>query len=476
MEKKRLSIRLYVYVCVIGMALFIATSTIVVSYKLTISQINKHYGSNATDNSKNFASFLDGDFIKEFRLLIESDEYQDIRKQAIEANDESIIENYLKDNGVWDKYTDTRTKLDKYKNNISNIKYLYIVANGDINDTKDMYLIDDFDTDLFEIGMYEDREKEFQGQDLTDLAAPVITNYNWGWLMSDYAPIYDSNGECVGIVGCDLDINRLMRTRKIINVLIILGVSLSTIIFVVINLIILNKKVLNPLQSISEQIKNFDINDKMTLENSNIINIPFKSNNELSDIYDSVRNLQINIINFVQSINTKNEKIRKLDESSHKDPLTKVNNKRAYVEMCKQINDKFNNMDDFDIVLIMADVNNLKMVNDNFGHDMGDEYLKGCCKILCDTFKHSSVYRIGGDEFVILAQNEDFDKRNILYSNLIEQFEQNYNREDKKLYERYSMSLGIAENTDIDNCIEDLFKRADSIMYKNKNKFKKVNN
>lgn len=472
---KRISIKIYVYICVIGIAVFVALGTILVSYKLSTDQVNKHYGMAATDNAKNFAYYLDGDFIAKIRTIIESEEYQEIRQKAEDEQDESLIEEYLKDQGVWDEYSSIRSELNQYLKNVSSIKYLYIIAHGDIDAEYDMYLMDDYDTKLYNVGLLEKREAEFAGQDLTNLQAPVTTYGEWGWLISDYAPIYDSNGNCVAIVGCDLDISAMMQGRKMVTVIIIAIVSVITSIIIALNLIILNKKVLNPLHQMSNQIKQFNISKDMTEENSNIIDMSFKSQNELSDIYDSIKELQLSTVKFVKSINQKNERIKKLDETSHKDALTRVNNKTAYFEICKELNILLQSKDDFDVAIIMADVNNLKQVNDNFGHNRGDEYLKGCCKVLCDTFKHSSVYRIGGDEFVIIAQNEDFDRRSVLYSNLIESFDKYYLQEYKPLYERYSMSLGYAENTELDTTIEEIFKRADSIMYKNKNKFKQNN-
>jgi diguanylate cyclase (GGDEF)-like protein len=59
----------------------------------------------------------------------------------------------------------------------------------------------------------------------------------------------------------------------------------------------------------------------------------------------------------------------------------------------------------------MFDCNNLKEINDTYGHDKGDSYLKTACVLICEVFKHSPVFRIGGDEFVSILQNEDYEKR-----------------------------------------------------------------
>ena len=72
------------------------------------------------------------------------------------------------------------------------------------------------------------------------------------------------------------------------------------------------------------------------------------------------------------------------------------------------------------------DANNLKMINDNYGHGAGDEYIKGCCKILCDVFCHSPVFRIGGDEFAVILKGRDYHNRNDLMKEIKETFERIY--------------------------------------------------
>ena len=469
-KHKRSSIKLYVYVCIIGLALFVALGTMLISYRITTKQIDKHYGIIATDNAKNFASYLDGDFIGDLREIIESDEYQKVREQAEKEDNEQLIEDYLKEQGVWTEYKTVKDKLQQYIDNVSNIRYLYIVAHGGINAESDMYLIDDYDTKLYQTGQYELREKEFKDQDLTDLAEPVKTYGEWGWLISDYAPIYDSKGNCVAIVGCDLDVTEMMHGRRVVSIMVVTIVSVITLLLILINLRIISKNVIEPLKDMTEQIQKFTIFKEMDDDNSNVIDMDFKTENELSDIYNKIKDQQLNIINFVQSINIKNEKIQRLNITSYRDALTKVGNKTAYDEKIAEIN-RLMQAENVDFAIIMADVNNLKQVNDTFGHEKGDSYLINCCKVLCDTFKHSSVYRIGGDEFVILAQGQDYDNRIELYNNLLKQFKGCYEQTEKPLYERYSMSLGMAENT-ADDTIEIMFKRADSIMYKNKVKFK----
>ena len=61
-----------------------------------------------------------------------------------------------------------------------------------------------------------------------------------------------------------------------------------------------------------------------------------------------------------------------------------------------------------DFGLIVFDLNDLKKTNDTKGHDAGDQYIKAGCALICNKFKHSPVYRIGGDEFVAFLSGEDY--------------------------------------------------------------------
>ena len=60
-------------------------------------------------------------------------------------------------------------------------------------------------------------------------------------------------------------------------------------------------------------------------------------------------------------------------------------------------------------------MNQLKEVNDRFGHEKGNIALQTLCRAVCRLYKHSPVYRIGGDEFVVILEGEDYDNRDALF-------------------------------------------------------------
>ena len=152
---------------------------------------------------------------------------------------------------------------------------------------------------------------------------------------------------------------------------------------------------------------------------------------------------------------------------AYKDPLTGVKNKLAYLEAQKSIEARMldGNMTSFGVVVF--DVNGLKRVNDTQGHDAGDEYIKNACRIICQQFKHSPVFRIGGDEFVVILEGEDYDNR----VTLVEIFDKQI--EDNQTNGQVIISCGLDEyDSKNDSSYNDVFKRADQKMYDRKKRLK----
>ena len=145
------------------------------------------------------------------------------------------------------------------------------------------------------------------------------------------------------------------------------------------------------------------------------------------------------------------------------DSLTGAQSKFAYVEMEERI-DKLiaaNLIEKFAVVVF--DVNGLKHINDTEGHEAGDKYIKECYDIITEIYKNQKIYRFGGDEFVIVLENEDYDKR---FDYLV-QFE---NKIDVNLLRDLPVvSTGMADfDIDVDNTYRAVFIRADKKMYERK--------
>ncbi len=158
----------------------------------------------------------------------------------------------------------------------------------------------------------------------------------------------------------------------------------------------------------------------------------------------------------------------KLMDLMRKDPLTGVKNRMAYEDKEKYLQSLVNSESDTEFAIAMFDVNNLKLINDTGGHDAGDDYLKRCCHLICRIFKHSPVYRVGGDEFLAVLCDEDYDGREELRAELISCMSPYSDR--LPLPDDYvSIASGIAVyDPQADQNVSDVLKRADEEMYENK--------
>ena len=147
------------------------------------------------------------------------------------------------------------------------------------------------------------------------------------------------------------------------------------------------------------------------------------------------------------------------------DPLTGIKNRHAYLEAEKRLDRQIAGYRVSPFAILMMDVNDLKKVNDTAGHQAGDQYIRDACKIICDIFKHSPVFRVGGDEFAVIAQGDD-------YSYLDKRL-----RSMRKHNEEALQSGGIViacgmSKFDNDTCAAAVFERADHAMYENKAQLK----
>ena len=165
-------------------------------------------------------------------------------------------------------------------------------------------------------------------------------------------------------------------------------------------------------------------------------------------------------------------KVRELSHRVFVDALTSVRNKGGYDDYILHLKERIKKKDVVEFGICMFDCDNLKVINDKYGHEKGDVYLKTAAKAICEVFQHSPVFRIGGDEFTLILLNEDFKNR----TELINLFKVNcntVNEQAKNDWEQIHISIGCAIS-ELSNMasVDDVLRKADQLMYENKRKRK----
>ena len=157
------------------------------------------------------------------------------------------------------------------------------------------------------------------------------------------------------------------------------------------------------------------------------------------------------------------EEERKIAE---RDSLTGVGNKYAYTQKGKEVDDDIRSGHILPFALVVCDLNGLKQVNDTQGHAAGDNYIREASQLICDLYKHSPVYRIGGDEFVVFLEGADYGQRSELLESLNSRMAENAKTGGVVI------AAGMAEYQPRDSQLFDVFSRADSRMYERKKQLK----
>lgn len=180
------------------------------------------------------------------------------------------------------------------------------------------------------------------------------------------------------------------------------------------------------------------------------------------------KHLVIGISNVDAQIERERE-LNAIREKANRDALTGVKSKHAYDEMVVDMNDEIGKGEKEPFAIAFCDLNDLKLVNDTLGHQAGDKLIRSGSRLICETFKHSPVFRIGGDEFVAILKGSDYDHREILKKELSQKNEESIGRGG------VAVACGISEwHPDEDMTVEDVFKRADKAMYENKASLKEI--
>ena len=167
------------------------------------------------------------------------------------------------------------------------------------------------------------------------------------------------------------------------------------------------------------------------------------------------------------SITKSTRQLENANQKAYRDGLTGVKNKLAYIDSLRQLELDSTEETLSNYGVAVFDINDLKLTNDTKGHEAGDELIKNACAIICKQFKHSPVFRIGGDEFAAILKGSDFDNREDLFREFTATIDEN-NKSGGVV-----VAGGMAVfDPELDDNYTDVFMRADHQMFERKEHLK----
>ena len=182
--------------------------------------------------------------------------------------------------------------------------------------------------------------------------------------------------------------------------------------------------------------------------------------------HDEIYELGAQIRHMRESLQSHIEKVQAM---AYQDPLTGVKSKQSYAEQEKKMNRMIADGNLREFAVVACDLNNLKITNDTKGHKAGDELLQSASRLICEYFDHSPVFRTGGDEFEVILEGKDYENRHMILSSVNKTVEQNL------IEGKVVVALGMSDYIPgEDKTLQDVFMRADEIMYRRKKDLKRM--
>ena len=306
---------------------------------------------------------------------------------------------------------------------------------------------------------------------------PIISNDEYGRLLTIYKPLYDDKGKCQCYAAVDLSLDSLTEeTGDFVIRLLTLFVGCFIFIFVL-GLWFIENNIILPLNTMAYCARSFSYdNAAERQQNMEMIKgLKITTGDEIENLYSALIRSAENVAEYLEhlklaKVEVANMKVKVLamDELANTDSLTGIKNKTAYATRIYKLDERIE-AGNANFCIVMVDVNFLKKVNDNYGHERGNEYLVNACRLVCSVFGEEHVYRIGGDEFVVIVEGEKVS----LCKYFVNQFKAEMNRKAKnpllEPWEKISAAVGVAfYEAGVDQSADEVFKRADKLMYENK--------
>ena len=253
---------------------------------------------------------------------------------------------------------------------------------------------------------------------------------------------------CVPVIETEGEWQRLIRSILIVSAVVLLVMSAFTMIY--------TRRITKPLQALTEAAEQLDKgNYDFTLN--------YSGDDEVGQLTSTFKRLAGHMKDHINDLNNR----------VYIDALTSVKNKGAFSDAMDALQERIDSdRANTAFAVGMFDCDNLKLINDQYGHEKGDVYLKTACRLICRVFQHSPVFRIGGDEFAVILRSDDYTNR----AALIRQFEADRAAvcaSAENQWEQVHIAMGVADyDPKVDTTPTDVVRRADKLMYANKRKRK----
>ena len=304
----------------------------------------------------------------------------------------------------------------------------------------------------------------------------------YGWLLTAGTAVYNgerTNENVVGYAMIDISMNTV-RASQVSQIMTLFAWLMGSVVLIsVLGVVIISFILVKPIMKLKAAANNYNT-IHTNGEHNYFSNLKVRTYDEITDLAESMQQMERDINEHISELTEMNRALEvshketeEMSELAKRDGLTGVHNKISYDADIEELNAEIKAKKSPLFGIAMIDLNYLKTINDTNGHKVGDDSLKKLVKAICSTFHRYRVYRVGGDEFVVIIRNIKEDKVKVLIKQFYEKIDE-LNQKEFLSSQEISAAIGYAQfDEKHDQNVDDVYKRADRTMYYNKFEMKK---
>lgn len=300
-DKRRFSVVIKITAIVIVMAILIGSTAIYAGYYLHSTTMNQYYKNQVVNISKTLSKYIPADYIEQLKEEASDPELETVREEAIASDNPDLVKDWMIQKGVYDDYEKVLSILEDFRNNMG-MTYVYVLNNQANYST---YLADP-DEDMTIFGKREDNTAGFEQYTSNEEIPPTVSEGEYGWLCSGYEPIYSEDGKAIALIGVDISMNEVVGQQMDFLKQMLTWLIILTLIIVILVICYFRYTLTKPLQKLAESAQTFvarreEKGSKEPVQTA-ISDLTIKSNDEIRDLYDSIRQMETDINQYIQNI------------------------------------------------------------------------------------------------------------------------------------------------------------------------------
>ena len=319
--------------------------------------------------------------------------------------------------------------------------------------------------------IYEENRELLENPDIG--FRPYITNTDpYGWLVTAGVPVYNAEGRVICYALVDISMDAVRAQQKQFTLVYVLILAALTALITLLSIWNVDRAIIKPINLLSDAAAHYSARQG---DSNELDNLPIKSQDEIQVLYSSLLKMAQNTRSYIESLKETRQVLTEtrreadeMNELAHRDALTGVGSKLAYDRQVKELTEQMRR-GQARYGIVMIDMNDLKKLNDTYGHERGNDAIRKTCSIICEAFAHSPVYRFGGDEFVVVVKGRDYEN----IEELVKKFRAALKASDGQPWEKVNAAIGYALY-DGEDSVDEVFRKADDRMYEQKKETKRA--